>query len=174
MKMRRLLLKAAPLLVITLLFVGAIVYAVAMQQWTSTKPVTYDIPTSDPTPPPLPSFLALVKPTGIISMVDYEESLKSSDIGNRGIVLGVVSEDTEMSTQGTDIRSVLSKITLYVDKRRLTNLTVRGQDGLMPFGPFILSWSPRLEPGVHEVKVQFHDSGSTMEYVWEFVLTASP
>lgn len=134
-----------------------------------TPPFTAAAP---PTLTPLPGFLGLVRPTEPVSVAEYEASLEAPDYSRRGIVVAIVSQ-AEDGTAGRDNAvAVLDRLSIAVDGRVLPHNLSVAQDGLMPFGPFIFSWSPRLMSGVHEVQIRYRDrDGKAWEYVWSFVLT---
>ena len=137
-------------------------------------PISTDDSIISPSPPPFPDYLILVRPTGRLNVADYDKSRKSTQVDGRGVVVGVIATRKELSSDNRELQVLLSKIAIFLDSRKLPNQTAIVADGLMPFGPFFLSWSPNLLPGVHEARLEFTtNSGKVMNYLWNFVITTA-
>ena len=154
-----------------LAIIGLVSCSVTANDSNPIHPISTDISLANLATPVMPDYLIYVKPTGRLTIADYDQSKESTRANIRGIVIGVRTEKG-VSAENRNISGLLDRITIYVDGNKLPNSSVIVADELMPFGPFIISWSPNLLPGLHQAKIQFTtDSGEPKEYTWEFVIT---
>jgi hypothetical protein len=142
-----------------------------LQSNTAIAPISEDQSLGNATLPQMPDFLVFVYPQESITISQYEELL-----GDRcypcGITIGIRWDRTKTDLNFGGVYDLLSRISLSVDEKKQPNLAVSMSDGLLPFGPFYFSWTPRLLPGLHEITLHFTtDSGEILIYTWRFVIT---
>jgi hypothetical protein len=129
------------------------------------------LPITPPTPPPKPPYLLSILPEGMKTKELYDKSLSNMTMG-RGVVVEIIDRgDLGITEELREMGSQSLRVALYVNNQQIDQGLLTIADGLMPEGPFWLSWTPILEPGLHEVRFEIITHlGEMMEYSWQFII----
>jgi hypothetical protein len=150
---------------------------IAILTFLSNKPMSVgvykksEIPT--PTDSPLPPYIRSAAPEKVISMEEYAQSTESLMAMARGIRVTVWSDLAGISIDNSNPKIIKDRVVLWVNGDIVSNDTLKIADGLMEgTGPYYLSWTPDLEPGLQEIRFQIrNDQGNFLEHQWFFLLT---
>jgi hypothetical protein len=130
-----------------------------------------------PTLPPKPPYLLSIHPEGRKTKELYEKSLYTMTMG-RGVVIEIIDRgdigiaEVIRAFYGKELLgSLKSRVALYINNQQVDHELFTLADGLMPEGPFWFSWSPFLEPGLHEARYEITTHlGEVLEYSWQFII----
>jgi hypothetical protein len=125
-----------------------------------------------PTPPPKPPYLLSIVPEGRKTKELYDKSLSSNFLMERGIVVKILDRgDLCIADELREIGIKSQRVALFIDSQQVDHRLFTFADGLMPEGPFWLSWSPNLDLGLHEARFQITTHlGEVLEYSWQFII----
>jgi hypothetical protein len=125
-----------------------------------------------PTLPPKPPYLLSIHPEGRKTKELYDKSLSSNFLMERGIVVKILDRgDLGIADELREIGSKSQRVALFIDSQQVDQRLFTFADGLMPEGPFWLSWAPMLEPGLHEARFQIISHlEEVLEYLWQFII----
>jgi len=120
---------------------------------------------------PTPDFLMMVAPTSI-TQEDYNKSLRSTFTMARGIVVQVKGDKIGLALENRNVEIVRQRASLLIDGQQISQDTLEIADGIEGVGgPYYLSWTPELTPGIHDAKFQFlTDAGEILEYGWQITI----
>ena len=122
-----------------------------------------------------PDFIVSVSPADVITLNEYNHSLKINIPMARGIRVVVRADKVGLSEEKARSDIVKDLVKLIIDGQELSNSNLQIADGLENItGPLYFSWIPRLEPGLHSaIFIIETATDDVLEYEWEFTLVES-
>ena len=151
----------------TALIIGCIMLFLCIIGCTNQESKNPQVATSAPTP----DFLMMVAPTSI-NQEDYEKSFGAAFTMARGIIIQINGDKIGLAPENRDIEVVRQRASLFIAGQQISQDTLEIADGIEGLGgPYYLSWTPELTPGVYDAKFQFlTDSGEVLEYRWQIII----
>jgi hypothetical protein len=108
----------------------------------------------------------------IINKELYDKSLSSNMVMGRGVEVEIIDRgDLGIAEELREIGTQSQRVTLNIDNQQVVQELFSFTDGMMPEGPFWMSWAQMLEPGLHEARVEIITHlGEVLEYSWQFII----